>query len=194
MIQYYCTIFVSGNPPGLRETSVLAVHPNSKFPLVLSNGEGLPSTITDKRINVIWHNRLMDQCGIFWAINWFQLKKRGCATAADGIYMQMGCLKGIMKKHITNEIKKAKADEFAPGDMLSNKFNSGDKQSVAAILGAIKSKKSPLSEDTAIDDKCTLNTREYVFPDKSESEAIAILRSYGTVHVIGHGIMAGNIA
>jgi hypothetical protein len=46
----------------------------------------------------------------------------------------------------------------------------------------IKSKQRPLSEDTTINDDCTLNTREYVFPHKSEAEAINILRRYGTVH------------
>ncbi len=44
VIHYYCPIFVSGDPQGLRETSVLAVDPNDKFLLVLSNRDGLPST------------------------------------------------------------------------------------------------------------------------------------------------------
>jgi hypothetical protein len=37
VIHYYCPIFVSGDPRGLGETSVLPVDPNDKFPLVLSN-------------------------------------------------------------------------------------------------------------------------------------------------------------
>ncbi len=67
--------------------------------------------------------------------------------------------------------------------MLINKFNGGDTVSKAAIIAmTIKSKKRPLSEDSTIDDNCTLNTREYVFHHKSEAEAINILRHYGTVH------------
>jgi hypothetical protein len=67
--------------------------------------------------------------------------------------------------------------------MLINKFNGGDTVSAAAIVATtIKSKKRPLSEDTTIDDNCTLNTREYVFPHKSEAKVINILRRYGTVY------------
>jgi hypothetical protein len=110
------------------------------------------------------------------------LKKSGSATAADGVYMQAGCFEAIMKKHIIKGMGKAKANGFAPGDMLINKFNGGDTVSAAAnLLTTIKSKKHPLSEDTTIDDNSSLNTREYVFPHKTEAEAINILRRYGTV-------------
>ncbi len=103
--------------------------------------------------------------------------------------MQADCFEGIMKKYVIKGMGKAKADGFAPGDTLINKFNRGDTVSAAAIVATtIKSKKRPLSEDTTIDDNCTLNTREYVFPHKSEAEAINILRRYGTVHdVPGNG-------
>ncbi len=50
VIHYYCPIFVSSDPRGLRETSVLAVDPNDKFPLVLSDGDRLPSTTQVKRM------------------------------------------------------------------------------------------------------------------------------------------------
>ncbi len=92
MIQYYNPMFVSGDPRGLRETSVLSVDPNNYFPLVLSNGEGLPSTCKVKQIKVIQHNRLVDHLGLFRSIDSFQLKKRGSATAADGVYMQASFL------------------------------------------------------------------------------------------------------
>ena len=59
VIQYYNPIFVAGDPCGLRETSVLSVDPNNYFPLVLSNGEALPSTSKVKRIKIIQHNRLV---------------------------------------------------------------------------------------------------------------------------------------
>jgi hypothetical protein len=88
MIEYNSPIFVAGDPRGLRDTFILAVEPNDNFSLVLSNAEGLPSTIAVKRINLIWHNRLVDHCGTFWTIDWFQLKKRGSATDADEVYMQ----------------------------------------------------------------------------------------------------------
>ncbi len=189
VIEYYSPIFVAGDPRRLRDTSILAVDPNNNFPLVLSNSEGLPSTTAVKPIKVIWHNELVDHHGIFRAIDWFQLKKRGSTTDADGVYMQADCFEGIMKKHIIKGMGKAKADGFALGDMLINKFNGGDTVSAAAIVvTTIKSKKHPLSEDTTIDDTCTLNTREYVFPHKSEAEAINILRRYGIVHdVSGDG-------
>ncbi len=182
VIKYYYPIFVAGDPPGLRETSVLAVDPNYNFPLVLSNGEGLCSTTMVKRIKVIQHNRLIDHRGIFWAIDQFLLKKRHSATAADEVYMQAGCFEGSMKKHIIKGMGKAKANGFAPGDMLVNKFSGSDTVSAAAnLLMTIKSKKHPLSEDTTIDDYSSLNTREYVYPHKTEAEAINILRHYGTV-------------
>ncbi len=190
VIKYYSPIFVASDPSGLRDTSVLAVDPNDNFPLVLSNAEGLPSTTMVKHIKVIQRNRLVDHRGIFRAIDPFQLKKRGSATDADGVYMQAYYFEGIMKEHIIKGMGKAKADGFAPGDKLINKFNGGESVSAAAIVATtIKSKKHPLSEDTTtIDDTCTLNTREYIFPHKSEAEAINILRHYGTVHdVLGDG-------
>ncbi len=173
VIEYYSPKFVAGDSRGLRDTSVLAVDTNKNFPLVLSNAEGLPSITAVKRIKVIWHNRLVDHRDIFQAIDWFQLKKKGSATDAYGVYIQADCFEGIMKKHIIKGMGKAKADGFAPGDMLINKFNGGDTVSAAAIVATtIKSKKRPSSEDSTIDDSCTLNTREYVFPHKSEAEAI----------------------
>jgi hypothetical protein len=88
VINYYCPIFESGEPHGLRENSVLAVVPNDKFPLVVSNGDGLPSTTQVKHIKVYRNNILMDHCGLFCEIGRFILKKRGSATAADGGSMQ----------------------------------------------------------------------------------------------------------
>jgi hypothetical protein len=189
VIQYYSPMFVTGDLRGLRETSVLSVDPNNNFPLVLSNGEGLLSTTLIKRIKVVRQNRLVDHRGIFREIIWFQLKKRGSATAADGVNMQAGCFEGITKKHIIKGMEKAKADGFAPADMLINKFSGGDTGNAAAVVAAtIKSKKHPISEDTTIDDNCIITTREHVFPHKSEAEAITILRHYGTVRdVLGDG-------
>ena len=107
VIQYYCPIFVAGDPRGLRETTILSVDPNNSFPLVLSNGEGLPSTCKVKRIKVIQHNRLVDHLGIFRSMDSFQMKKRGSATAADGVYMQASYFDEIMKRNIKNAMGKA---------------------------------------------------------------------------------------
>ena len=181
VIQYYNPIFVAGDPRGLRETSVLSVDPNNYFPLVLSNGEGLPSTCKVKRVKVIQHNRLVDNLGLFWSMVSFQLKKRGSATAADGVYLQTGYFDDVMKRHITNAMGKARAAGFAPGDMLINKIHGG------VGVGATdnfptNSKKRTLHEDYTVDENCRMNTRDYVFPHKSEAEAIDIMRRYGIVH------------
>jgi hypothetical protein len=53
----------------------------------------------------------------------FQLKKRGSAAAADGVYMQAGYFDDVMKRNITNAMGKARSHGFAPGDMLINKFH-----------------------------------------------------------------------
>jgi hypothetical protein len=110
----------------------------------------------------------------------FQLKKRGRATAADGVYMQAGYFDDVMKKCITNMTGKARSDGFAPGDMLVNKFNGCDGVGATEVLPTI-SKTHPLSDDSTIDVNCTLNTRDYVFPHKSYAEAINIMRRCGIV-------------
>ncbi len=105
VVQYYSPIFVAGDPQGLCETIVLLVDPANKiYPLVLCNGKGLPINYKVKRIKVIRrsNNQLVDHPGIFRSIDWFKLTKRGSATTADAISMQVNCLEGIMKKHITN--------------------------------------------------------------------------------------------
>ena len=56
----------------------------------------------------------------------YQLKKRGSATAADGVYMQASYFDESMKRNIKNAMGKAIADGFAPGDMLINKFHGGE--------------------------------------------------------------------
>ena len=43
VIEYYSPIHVAGDPRGLRQATVLSVDPDDETPLVLSNGEGLPS-------------------------------------------------------------------------------------------------------------------------------------------------------
>jgi hypothetical protein len=113
VIQYYSPIFVTGDPQGLCETTVLSIDPANKlYPLVPCNGKGLPSTNMVKRIKVILrsNNQLVDHPGIFQSIDHFKLTKRGSATTADAISMQVNRLEGIMKKHITNRMEKAKTN------------------------------------------------------------------------------------
>ena len=153
VIQYYNPIFVAGDPRGLRETSVLSVDPNNYFLLVLSNGEGLPSTCKVKRIKVIQHNRLVYNLGLFWSMDSFQLKKRGSATAADGVYLQTGYFDDVMERHITNA--------FAPGDMLINKIHGGEGVGATDDFPT-NSKKRTLHDDYTFDENCRMNTRDYV--------------------------------
>jgi hypothetical protein len=81
----------------------------------------------------------------------YQLKKRGSATAADGVYMQTGHFDDVMKRHITNAMGKATADGFAPGDMLINKFHGGEGVGVGATdIFLTNFKKRTLSEDFTV--------------------------------------------
>lgn len=120
VIEYYCPIFVTGDPRGLRQATVLAVDPNHVMPLVLSNGEGLLSSTSVKRIKVMSGNELVDHPGIFRAMDRFKLTKRGNATAADAISMEAARFGAIMKKNISRLKEKAEADGFAPMDLLVN--------------------------------------------------------------------------
>ncbi len=191
---YYFPIFVSGDPRGLCETSVLAVDPNDNFPLVPSNGDRLPSTTQVKHIKVYQNNILMDHCSLFSEMGQIIFKKRGSATAADGVSMQASTVDVTLKKHIIKGMEKTKADGFAPGDMLINKFNGGDTGSAAAIVDAIQSRKRQLSKDTTMTENYTLDTSEHVFPHKSETEALLILRRYGTVCDVPRDGSCGNHA
>ncbi len=107
-IHYYCPIFVSGDPRGLCETSVLAVDPNDNFPLVPSNGDRLPSTTQVTQMKVYRNNILMEHCGLFSEIGQIIFKKRGSATAADGVSMQASTFDVTLKKHIIKRWKRQK--------------------------------------------------------------------------------------
>ena len=95
--------------------------------------------------------------------------------------MQAGYFDDVMKRNITNAMGKARSHGFTPGDMLINKFHGGEGVGATYIF-PMNSKKHTLSEDSTVENNCTLNTRDYVFPHKSESEAINIMRRYGIVH------------
>ena len=87
----------------------------------------------------------------------------------------------IVTSHIRKGLENAKASGFAPADMLIEKFNSGDTEVSSAVTGTIQSRKRPLHKENTAGETGILLTSEYIFPHKSEKEAIEILRRYGTV-------------
>ena len=121
VIEYYSPIYVAGDPRGLRQSTVLAVDPkDDSSPLVLDNGEGLPTNTKVKRIKVKSGDDLLEHPGIFRPIYKFRLVKGGTATAADAIAHETARFGKIMKKNISKLKEKAEADGFAPMDMIVN--------------------------------------------------------------------------
>ena len=94
--------------------------------------------------------------------------------------MQASYFDEIMKRNIKNAMGKARADGFAPGDMLINNFHGGE--GVGATDEVPTSSEKRTSEDYTVDKICLMNTGDYVFPHKSSAEAIDIMRRYGIVH------------
>ena len=119
VIEYYSPIFVAGDARGLRQATVLSTDPNDDMPLVLSNGEGLPTNTKVKRIKVNEGGDLLDHSGIFRPIYRFKLSKRGTATAADGVAHEAARFTKIMQKNMSKLKEKAEADGFAPMDMIN---------------------------------------------------------------------------
>ena len=109
------------------------------------------------------------------------MKKGGSATAADALSMQARSMEFIMTSHIRKGPEKAKANGFAPADMLIDKFNGGDTEVSSALTDTIQSRKHPLNEENTAREAGVLLTSEYIFPHKSEKKALEILRRYGTV-------------
>jgi hypothetical protein len=75
VVLYYCPIFVTDDPRGLQETTILAVNPNDNYPLVLSKDNGIPNTTHVKGIKVFCNNMLMEHSGTFREIRRYVLKK-----------------------------------------------------------------------------------------------------------------------
>lgn len=93
-----------------------------------------------------------------------------------------------MTSHLGKGLEKAKADGFGLTDMLIEKFNGGDTKVSSALTGTIQSRKHPLDEDNNAKETGILLTSEYIFPHKSEKEAVEILSCYGNVeNVPGDG-------
>jgi hypothetical protein len=163
VIEYYCPIYVSGDARGLRHATVLSVDPNNVMPLVLSNGEGLPSSTKVKRIKVMSGNELVDHPGIFRSMDQFKLTTRGSATAADAIAMEASRFRGIMKKNIDRLRDKAEADGFAPMDMLVNirgvtTQSKGPTQTKASIDSSLRGKKRETLPSSSLDDSSDSET------------------------------------
>ncbi len=137
VVLYYCPIFVTGDPRGLQETTILAVIPNDNYPLVLSNGDGIPNTTHVKHIKVFCNNILMEHSGTFREIRRYVLKKAGTATAADGVYMNGRKVDVIMKKHLKNAMLKSNSRGFAPADILIDKFNDSKTGKETPIINTI---------------------------------------------------------
>ena len=86
-----------------------------------------------------------------------------------------------MTSHIRKGPEKAKANGFAPADMLIDKFNGGDTEVSSALTDTIQSRKHPLNEENTAREAVVLLTSEYIFPHKSEKEALENLRCCGSV-------------
>jgi hypothetical protein len=126
MIEYYCPMHVWGDPRGLRHATVMAVDPGNTMPLVLSNGDRIPSTNKVKPIQVFKDNELVDRQDIFRLINRFKLKKRGSTIIGDVIGKEGAVLAGIIKKHIKMSTEKCKEDGFALEDIFIDKLINGN--------------------------------------------------------------------
>ncbi len=70
--------------------------------------------------------------------------------------MQASYFDESMKRNIKNVMGKARADGFAPGDMLINIFHGGE--GVGATDDVPTNSKKRTSEDFTVDKNCTMNT------------------------------------
>jgi hypothetical protein len=100
VIEYYDPIGVFGDKRWLCSATVEAVDPVncSHMPLVLSNGDGIPSTTKVKRICFLKGDILVDHPGIFRSLNWFKMKKEGKTTIGDVMVKNTTEFKRIMTK------------------------------------------------------------------------------------------------
>lgn len=120
-VEYYCPMFVAGDKRGLRQASVISVDPKDEIPLVLSNGECLPSDIKVKRVRVISHGELIDHPGVFRPIKKFKLIKtnrNAKVNAAAGVMKEAARFGDIMNRNVAKMRTLAQAEGFAPMDLL----------------------------------------------------------------------------
>jgi hypothetical protein len=88
-----------GDKRWLRNATVEAVKPVncSHMPLVLNNGDGIPSTTKVKRICLLKGDILVDHPGIFRSLDQFKMKKEGKTTMGDVMVKNAAVVKGIIK-------------------------------------------------------------------------------------------------
>ncbi len=103
------------------------MNPKNEMPLVLSNGEGIPSTCTMKCIKVLSNIVLVDHSNDLWrSMDSFRLRKSGTAKLGDIMAKEGNWLSGILKKHIKMGMDKCKANGFALEDIFIDKLVSLD--------------------------------------------------------------------
>ncbi|KAL7472547.1 hypothetical protein ACHAXS_012922 [Conticribra weissflogii] len=122
-VEYYCPMFVAGDKRGLRQAFVLSIDPKDDIPLVLSNGECLPTDIKVKRVKVMSDGQLIEHPGVFRPIRKFRLIKSNGKTnsnAAAGVMKEAARFGDIMHRNVTKMRTVAEAEGFAPMDLLVN--------------------------------------------------------------------------
>jgi len=159
VIEYYSPIFVAGDARGLRQATVLSTDPHDDMPLVLSNGEGLPTNTKVKRIKVNEGGDLLDHSGIFRPIYRFKLSKRGTATAADGVAHEAARFTKIMQKNMSKLKEKAEADGFAPMDMINGgKWNVDTSKSKQSSNSKISNRRK--DDDSSSEDDSSISSKD----------------------------------
>ncbi|GKY96505.1 hypothetical protein MPSEU_000610100 [Mayamaea pseudoterrestris] len=84
VIQYCSPMYVAGRPEGRCVAQVWNTDPKRQFPLVLSNGEFLPSDHQVKRIKELLKGELVQHPGMFRPIQNFRMKKAAMNEQVSG--------------------------------------------------------------------------------------------------------------
>ena len=136
VIEYYSPIGVTGDKSWLCQATVVAVDPEkSNMPLVLDNGDGIPSTTSVKRIRIMKNNILVDHPGIFRSIDRFKMKKQGETTTGDVMTIRAAYAKGRITHHLKQGIEKCSNDGgLAIEDILHKKLLSPNKDVKSADI------------------------------------------------------------
>jgi hypothetical protein len=164
VIEYYSPIGVAGDPRWLRHARVEAVDPvNSYIPLVLDNGEGIPSTTSVKRIRILKDNIILDHPGIFRSLDQFKMKKQGETTMGDVMTRNAADFKGRMKQHIRQGMETCtKEGGLAIVDIFHKKLFSGNKDMESSDVSAVPAV-------------------EYQSHHQTFDQGLAIMQAYGHV-------------
>ncbi len=116
------------------------------MPLVLNNGDGIPSTTKVKRICLLMGDILVDHPGIFRSLDQFKMKKEGKTTMGDVMVKNATVVKGIIKKHIKQGIKKSRTEGgLVCVNILHNKLLSSTEVLKSAMISGNEEDKSAIS-------------------------------------------------